>query len=133
VIAALAACSCAALAGCGLNVQSPDLFLLTRTSHGKTLTMLVNDGGTIACNGGKAKNLSDTLLIQARDLAQDLDKDAKAGLAIQRAPNSVAMYRVKLMNGTISFPDTAADSRHELAEAELFALQAGQQACGSAQ
>ena len=27
-----------ALAGCGLNVQSPDLFLLTRTGQGKPLT-----------------------------------------------------------------------------------------------
>jgi hypothetical protein len=122
---------CACLAGCGLNVQSPDLFLLTRTAQGKTLTMLVNDGGTISCDGAKAKQLADTLLIQARDLASDLDRDAKAKLQIPRAPNSVALYTIKLQNGTISFPDTAADKRHELAEAELFALQAGQQACGA--
>ena len=35
-------------------MQSPDLFLLTRTGQGATLTLLVNDGGTIRCNGGKA-------------------------------------------------------------------------------
>ena len=42
-----------ALAGCGLNVASPDLFVLTRTGQGGKLTLLVNDGGTVRCNGGK--------------------------------------------------------------------------------
>jgi hypothetical protein len=118
------------LAGCGLNVQSPDLFLLTRTGQGKPLTLLVNDSGTIACNGAKAKSLSDPLLIRARALAQDLDADARAKLSIPRSRNTVAMYRLKLENGTITFPDTAASRHKELAEAELFAVQAAQQACG---
>jgi hypothetical protein len=119
-----------ALAGCGLNVQSPDLFLLTRTGQGKPLTLLVNDSGTIACNGAKAKSLADPLLIRARALAQELDADARAKLRIPRSRNTVAMYRIKLENGTITFPDTAAARRKELAEAELFAVQAAQQACG---
>jgi hypothetical protein len=120
----------AVLSGCGLNVQSPDLFLLTRTGQGKPLSLLVNDGGTISCNGAKAKSLADPLLIRARALAQDLGDDAKAKLSIPRSPNTVAMYRIKLENGTITFPDTAAGRHKELAEAELFAVQAGQQACG---
>lgn len=121
-----------ALAGCGLNVQSPDLFLLTRTGQGKPLTLLVNDGGTIRCNGGKSRRLSDPLLIRARSLASDLDKDAKKSLRIQPGPRSVATYRIRLQDGTIMFPDTAAATHHELAEAELFAVQAAQQACGLA-
>ena len=40
------------------------------------------------------------------------------------------MYRIRLQDGTISFPDTAAAKHKELAEAELFAVQAAQQACG---
>jgi hypothetical protein len=125
------ALSAVALAGCGLNVQSPDLFLLTRTGQGKPLTMLVNDAGTISCNEGKQQQLSDPLLIQARTIATDLDQDARAKLHIPRAPNSVAFYTIKLQDGTISFPDTAAAKDHELAEAELFAVQAGQQYCGA--
>lgn len=121
-----------ALAGCGLNVQSPDLFLLTRTGQGKPLTLLVNDGGTIRCNGGKSRRLSDPLLIRARSLASDLDKDAKKPLRIQPGPRSVATYRIRLQDGTVMFPDTAAATHHELAEAELFAVQAAQQACGLA-
>ncbi len=120
-----------ALAGCGLNVQSPDLFLLKRTGEGKTLTLLVNDDGTIRCNGGAPKELSDPMLLQARALADSLDKDAKAKLQIATAARgSVNFYTVKLKDGTITFPDTAAASHQELAQAELFAVQAEQGPCG---
>ncbi len=119
-----------ALAGCGIDQQSPDLFLLTRTGPGPKLTLLPNDGGTISCDGGKARTLPDTLLIEARDLAQDLDKDARRGLTIKPSPGTVFDYRIKLENGTITFPDSAARSRKELSQATLFAAQAAQRACG---
>jgi hypothetical protein len=121
-----------ALSACGLNVQSPDLFVLTRTGQGKALTLLVNDGGTIRCNGGSARRLPDQLLLQARDLANSLDADAKARLRIPPGTDSVADYTVKLQDGTIAFPDTAASRRSELARAELFTLQAAQGPCGGA-
>jgi hypothetical protein len=119
----------AVLAGCGLSVQSPDLFLLTRTGAGGRLKLLVSDDGTIRCNGGAAKPLPDKLLIQARDLTTKLNDDAKHGMRIPRPPQSVATYTVRLQHGTISFPDTAARSRSELAQLELFAVQASQTPC----
>ncbi len=117
--------------GCGLNVQSPDLFLLTRTGQGQHLALLVNDGGTIRCNGGKPRTLPDPLLIQARDLASGLGGDAQQKLRIPSSANSVYRYTIRLQQGTISFPDTAtAGGRYpRLAQAEQFALQASQQAC----
>ena len=118
------------LGGCGLNVASPDLFVLTRTGQPRPLSMLVNAGGTIRCNGAAKRSLADPLLIQARALASDLDKDAKAGMHIAPGPHSVARYAVRLQDGTITFPDTAAGAHPELARAELFAVQAAQQACG---
>ncbi len=120
----------AALAGCGLDVQEPDLFLLKRVGQGRPLTILVNDSGTISCNGGKAKQLADPLLLQARDLATALNKDAQAKLKLSSSANSVFSYTIQLQDGTISFPDTAASRHHELAQAELFAAQAAQQSCG---
>jgi hypothetical protein len=120
----------AAAAGCGLNVQAPDLFVLTRTGQGHTLTELFNYAGTVACNGGPAKELSDPLLLQARDLTTTLDADAKAKLRIAPAPDSVYLYTIKLEHGTISFPDTAGLKRPELAQVQQLALQAAQQACG---
>jgi hypothetical protein len=118
------------LAGCGENVQSPDLFLLTRTGEGQKLTLLVNDSGTISCNGRPAKPLPDRLLLVARDLANSLDNDAKAKLRIKRPSNSVFSYMVRLQDGTISFPDTAGSSHQELAQAEQFAVEAAQGPCG---
>lgn len=122
----------AVLAGCGLNVQAPDLFLLTRTGVGQRLTLLVSDDGTIRCDGGASKPLPDKLLIQARDLTGTLNDDAKRRLRIPRSRDSVAMYTVRLQQGTISFPDTAARSHSELAQLELLTVQTAQSACGLA-
>jgi hypothetical protein len=118
------------VAGCGLNVSSPDLFLLKRTGEGRKLTLLVNDGGTIRCNGGPAKNLPDPLLLSARDLATALDQDAKNKLRMPPNPRSVFDYTVRLQDGTISFQDTAAATHKEFADAEQFVLQASQGPCG---
>ncbi len=117
-------------AGCGLNQESPDLFLLTRTGPGPKLTLLPNDSGTIRCDGGGARTLPDSLLIEGRDLAQDLDKDARRGLTIRPSAGTVFYYRVRLEHGTISFPDSAARRQKVLSRATLFAAQAAQQACG---
>ncbi len=127
-IAVLAAV--AVLASCGFDVQSPDLFQVTRFGQGHKLTLLVNDGGTIACNGGKPKSLPDPQLLQARDLATSLNTDAKAKLRFSRTARTVFSYSVKVQNGTFTFPDTAADSRKELSQLELFVVQAAADPCG---
>jgi hypothetical protein len=118
------------LSGCGLNVTSADLFVLTRTGPGSTLKLLVNDGGTIRCNGGRTRSLSNPLLLRARDLASSLDKDVKGHLTLRAKPNTVYTYRVELQDGTLTFPDTAASGHKEIAQAELFTVQAAQSACG---
>ena len=109
-------------AGCGLEVQSPDLFLLTRTGNGRKLTLLVNSGGTVRCNGSHTKPLPDKLLLEARNVTGQLNRDARRHLHIQPAPDSVYLYRVRLQQGTVTFPDTAARGRPELAQLELLAV-----------
>jgi hypothetical protein len=123
-------CTAVALGGCGFDVQSPDDFLLTRTGEGSTLTLEVNDGGTVRCNGGNAKQISNALLLQARGIVTDLTTDAKAKLHLPLAAHSVFSYTVRMQDGTITFPDTAAGTRHELSEVESFALQTAQGPCG---
>jgi hypothetical protein len=127
---ALALAPALGLGACGLDVQSPDLFVLTRAGQGPKLTLLVNDSGTISCNGAKSKSISDSLLIQARDLADDLDNDAKAKLKLPARPASVYFYTVRLPDGTITFSDTTVKGHQELARAELFAAQAATGECG---
>lgn len=129
---AMALATALAMAGCGLNIEAPDLFLLTRNGSGggRPLTLLVNDGGTIRCDGGKPRPLPGSLLLRARDLAKRLESDAQRKLRIPSPPGSVFRYTIRLQDGTISFPDTAGGLHEELAQAELFAVQAAQQACG---
>jgi hypothetical protein len=129
-ILAAAAAAVAVVAGCGLGVQSPDLFLLTRAGEGSRTTLLINDGGTIRCNDRAPRPLAEQLLLRARDLAMSLDPDAKAKLTIPASANSVFRYTIKLQSGTISFPDTAATRHPELAQVELFAAQAAHDGCG---
>ena len=128
--AATVVAAVSSLTACGLQVSSPDLFVLTRTGPGRPLTLLVNDGGTIRCDGAKPKTLPDPLLLDARQLADDLGKDAKDSLRFPSTAGRVYSFSVKLQNGTITFPDTAAAQHTELARAELFALQAAQGPCG---
>jgi hypothetical protein len=118
------------LAGCGLRVASPDLFSLTRTGEGPKLTLVVNDGGTIRCNGGPAKPLSDALLIQARTIADGLAGDAQSNLRFGGARGSVFSYSVRLQQGAVMFSDISAHGRSELTQAEAFALAAAQGPCG---
>ena len=119
----------ASLSACGLNIQSPDLFLLTRTGQGTKLTLLVNYGGTLRCNGGKPKQMSDSMLITARDLSDDLATDGSENLTIPATAGTIFYYRIKVEQGTISFPDRSGAKHTELAQAELFAVQAAQQVC----
>jgi len=120
----------AALTACGLDVQLPDLFLLTRTGQGSKLTLLVNDSGTIRCNGGKTKQLSSSLLITARDLADNLSGDATRHLDLPSGSSATYDFTIRLQQGTIRFSDRDTARHPYLAQAELFALQAAQQACG---
>jgi hypothetical protein len=120
----------AGAAGCGEDIQSPDLFVLTRTGEGAKLTLLVNYDGTIRCNGGRTRQLPDPLLLEARDLSDALNGDATTHLKIAIPANSVYRYSIELANGTITFPDTAGRGHPNLAQAELFTIQAAQQGCG---
>ncbi len=120
----------AALSGCGLQVASPDLFALTRTGPGPKLTLLVNDSGTIRCNGKPAKRLSDPLLLQARSLATTLATDAQHSLRLAGTSQSVFSYKIQLQQGSVVFSDTSAHGRSELTQAEAFALAAAQGPCG---
>ncbi len=122
--------ACGLVSGCGLNVELADLFLLTRTGQGSTLTLLVNDSGTIRCNGSKEKTLPSALLIQARNLAASLAGPASRHLDLPSGPGTVFSYRIKLQQGTIRFSDRDAAHHNLLAQAELFAAQTAQQACG---
>jgi hypothetical protein len=70
-------------------------------------------------------------LIDARQLAQDLDADARQGLDLPPTRGGVYRYTVRLENGTVRFGDRAAARHRVLASTELFTLEASRQACGA--
>ncbi|HET9104373.1 MAG TPA: hypothetical protein VFN55_13545 [Solirubrobacteraceae bacterium] len=115
--------------GCGFNVRSADVFLITRTGQGTRLTVLVNDGGTVSCNGAKPKPISDPDLITARDLAQNLAGDAQRNLRLGSGPGTIFTYRVSVQQGTVVFGDHDTAHHPILAQTELFTAQLAQRAC----
>jgi hypothetical protein len=131
-VAALAAAVAVAAGGCGANY--PDLFVLTRSGSipGAQLTLLVNDGGTVRCNGAKAVRLPDPQLLAARDIATRLADDAARRLVLPAAPGSLLRFQLRSQDGTVTFSDTDAARRPELGKAVAFARTVARDVCGLA-
>lgn len=122
----------AALAGCG--AAYPDVFLLTRSGSlpGARLTLLVNDGGTVRCNGAAERTLPAPRLLDARRIAEDLSDDAQKDLTLPAPPGSLLRFRVRTQDGTVTFSDVDAVRRSELAPVVEFARKVAQDVCGLA-
>ena len=99
------------VAGCG--AAYPDLFVLTRTGSipGARLTLLVNDGGTVRCNGGAPRQLPPRQLLDARRIATDLAEEAHDDLTLPAPPGSLLRYRLRTQDGTVTFSDVDAARR----------------------
>jgi hypothetical protein len=122
-----------ALGGCG--AASPDLFLLTRagSAPGAHLTLLVNDGGTVRCNGGAARPISDTQLLAARDVTTAIQKDAQKTLDLPAPPGSLLRFHVRSQDGTVTFSDLDAARHPELAKVVAFTQDVAHSVCHLAQ
>lgn len=120
------------LAGCGANY--PDLFVLSRTGTlpGAKLTLLVNDGGTVACNGGAPRALPDALLLDARDVVTSLAGDAHDDLVLPRPPGALLRFHLRDADGTVTFSDADAARRPKLGKVVAFTRTVAQDVCGLA-
>ncbi len=109
----LAALAVAAVAGCG--GPSADLYVLERSGStpGAKLTMVVGDGGTVRCNGGKEYEISSAQLIDARAIAGDLNGDeeepgpARETLNLAPGKYTILRYNVRTEFGTVAFSDSS--------------------------
>jgi hypothetical protein len=117
------------LGACGST--PPDLFLVTRSGPdpAANLTMLVSDGGSVTCNG-KQHPLDAKQLLQARQLARDLSKQAELGLELPPGPNSNLSYRVKLESGTVEFSDTSKGNPQSFFQLAAFTKDVSERVCG---
>ena len=103
-------CSAALLlaaAGCG--APAPDLFAVERSGAdaNANLRLVVSDGGTVRCNDGDPRAIDADQLLQARELARDLEEPSALGLELPRGRGTVLSYRVRSASGTVAFSDTS--------------------------
>jgi hypothetical protein len=129
--AALGALSAALLlAGCG-GILAPDLFIVSRTGPGpgSHLTLLVNEEGAVHCNGVSAPKLSNSELVQARAIQEDLHDPAARHLSLPPARGSVTSYYVRDEAGTVHFAENSPGQPAVLRRLALFVLRTAQQVC----
>lgn len=131
-VAVAAALLLAALAGgCGESVTLPDLFVVTRIGGAPrhTLTVLVNEGGGVRCDGGPTHQLSDPQLIQARGIAEELESPSAKHLALPARPRSVFDYHVRDAEGSVRFADNSLHQPSAFHHLALLVLEVQQQLC----
>jgi hypothetical protein len=124
-----------ALGGCG-GVKAPDLFIVQRSGGdpGAKLTLLVNEEGVVSCNGvssasGNKLKLSDSQLVEARAIEEDLREPASKHISLAPQAKSVLSYRVRDEHGSVSFSDNSAAQPQVLRRLALFVLRTSQRVC----
>jgi len=130
VRAVLAALPLAALlAGCG--TRSPDLFVVDRSGPdtNANVELLVNDGGSVTCNGKKHPLDADRLL-KARQLERDLEPQAQLGIQLPKGPGTDLSYTVRMEGGTIAFSDRSAGVPNTFQRLAAFTKDVTERVCG---
>jgi hypothetical protein len=120
-----------AFSGCG-GVKASDLFLVTRTgsSPPSKLTLVVNEEGGVTCNGRTAaRKISDSQLVLAGGIKEELHDAASEGLYLSPRPGSVYSYMLRDENGAVRFSDNSAHATKPMHELVLLVLQIAQQVC----
>ncbi len=124
------------LASCG-GIKAPDLFVVQRSGDGPhaRLTLLVDEEGGVHCNGvgrrdGRQLKLSDSQLIEARAIQEDLQEPSSKHTSLPPAPGSVLSYFVRDENGWVRFADDSAHQPKVFRRLALLTLQVAQQVCG---
>ena len=119
----------AALAGCG--TPSPDLFVVDRSGPdpNANVELLVNDGGSVTCNGEQHPLDADRLL-KARQLERDLEPQAELGIQLPEGPGTNLSYRVRMEGGTVAFSDRSAGVPNTFQRLAAFTKDVTERVCG---
>ena len=127
--AAVAVALALAAAGCG--AESADLFAVRRSGPdpNANLTLVVSDGGSVTCNG-RRHDLGADRLLEARELARDLGKQAELQLHLPREPGTDLSYRVRLEAGTVSFSDRSRAMPQDFYRLAFFTKRVAEDVCG---
>jgi hypothetical protein len=117
------------VAGCG--TASPDLFEVRRSGDDRAanLTMVVNDGGRVTCNGHEHELDADRLL-RARELSRELAEPAELGIELPPGPGANLSYRVRMEAGTVAFSDTSRGNPPAFNRLAAFTKDVAERVCG---
>jgi hypothetical protein len=119
------------LAGCGNQVTLPDLFIVYRsgTVPGAHLTLLVNEGGQVHCDGGPALQLSDPQLVKARGVQEELHEATSKHVYLPARRGSVFSYYLRDEEGYLRFSDNSLGQSKAMRELQELVLEVGQKVC----
>jgi hypothetical protein len=108
-----------------------DLFEIRRSGHtpGAALKLVVNEGGSVRCNGGATRTLSDPQLVLARGLQEELQSPSSKHLLLPPRPGSVFSYFVRDAEGYVRFSDNSAHQSSVLRHLAYFVLEVAQKVC----
>jgi hypothetical protein len=117
------------LAGCG--TPPPDLFEVTRSGADRNanVTIVVNDGGTVSCDG-KSHPLDAKDLLRARQLVRDLAPQAQLHLALPPGPGTQLSYKARMEAGNVSFSDTSRGNPQSFLQLAAFTKDVTEDICG---
>lgn len=120
------------LAACGS--ASADLFAVERAGEGAgaRLSVVVSDDGTVRCDGRKPVPLGAQRLLDARQLARDLEKPAALGLELEpgRAQDTTFRYVADLEAGRIKFADSSRGIPPSFQRLAAFSRDVAKAVCG---
>jgi hypothetical protein len=118
-----------AVAGCGS--APPDLFEVKRTGEDRNanVDVVVNDSGSVSCNG-EEHPLDADLLLRARELLRDLEPQAELHLELPPGPRSQLRYRARMEAGTVAFADTSPNNPKSFLALAAFTKDVSEDVCG---
>ena len=127
---AVIAVAAAVLSG-GCGTESPDLFAVERSGPDPqaNLRLVVNDGGSVTCNG-EEHSLDADRLLRARELSREVAKQAELGVELPPGPSANLRYRVRMEEGTVAFSDTSRGNPRSFFQLAAFTKDVAERVCG---
>lgn len=121
-----------ALAPAGCGAGSADLFQVERKGKdpNANVDLVVNDGGTVTCNGGEPTALQGDGLLDARELARGLEKQAALSIELPPGRGATLRYVVRTSNGRVAFSDTSEGRPRVFDELVAFSADVIENVCG---
>jgi hypothetical protein len=120
----------ASLTGCG--AESDDLFRVSRSGSlpDARIEIAVNDGGTVTCGRGEARQLDSKLLLRGRDIIRALSEEAPYETVHPRPANAQLRFSLRTLDGTIEFSETDGAREPDLGRLVQLVRELAQRECG---